>query len=131
LATDERLYLHKVLPRFYADVLESLKATRPELIAQLDYLYVTGRCPCGDGGCVQFYCESAQPGVAPVGVRRPAYFDLPGLTVGVMIGVGRGDILTGFEVLSDYQDGAIQAGLESHGFPKSVNSEDSGYGAPE
>lgn len=105
--------LKSILPRVYDDARAFLQAHRPDLAPQLDALVVTLRCPCGSGACVAFTCESTDPAVSPITGRQPLYYDVP--SGAFSIGIS-GDIVTGFEMSADYDDGYVHQRLCAAGF---------------
>ena len=110
-----RKYLKDALPRLYEDMEDTLKCDWPELLPQLARLYITRRCPCGDEDCRSFDCESDDPRYAPIGGRQPMSYAIA--RVDGWYQVSADGVLSGFEILSDYWDGALERGLVAAGFP--------------
>lgn len=110
-------YLKTVLPRLYDEVKPEL-AEYFDFASQLDNLYITGRCDCGAAYCVQFYVETTNPDLYSISGRRPLYADITNTKAGIMFGHSD-DILTGFEITGDYDDGYINIQLSAAGFPSS------------
>jgi hypothetical protein len=111
----DKKFLKDTLPCFYEDVEDTLKCDRPDLLAQLLHLYITARCSCGDEECRSFTCESDDPRYAPIGGRRPLSY--PIARVDGNYSVSSDGVLSGFAVLSDYLDNALDRGLTAAGFP--------------
>lgn len=111
----ERKYLRDVLPRFYEDVEDTLKCDWPELLPQLERLYIVDRCSCGQQECRTFSCESDDPRYCPINGRRPFSYSIK--RVDGVYQVSDDGVLSGFEILSDYWDGSLERGLTAAGFP--------------
>jgi hypothetical protein len=120
---DKRHYLKDVVPRFYGDVEAFFREHHPGLLPQLAHLYITDRCTCGAEHCSQFTCESDNPLYAPINGRHPFYGDLEGCNASACVGLSEDGILTGFEIVWDYEDQYLHRQLEAHGFPR-TSSED-------
>jgi len=128
LTTPEpRHYLKDVLPRLYRETQAWLdKIDRPDLLAQLPHLFITGRCTCGS--CSDFHLDSDIPKLSRAAgstlLHRPLYYDMDN---GFILGLSGADGLTlgdhtesyvsSYELVgSDYRDGYIHKQLEVHGF---------------
>lgn len=114
---DNRVFIKDALPRFYAEIQGRLRCDWPDLLEQLQWLYLVKRCKCGLEGCVSFVCESAEARFAPVNGRRPLSYPLDDIHGWYSISEDR--VLSGFEILNDYADGylnsrLVEAGLGSN-----------------
>lgn len=114
---DDRVFIKDALPRLYAEIQTRLQRDWPDLLEQLQLLYLVKRCKCGLEGCVSFMCESADTRFAPVNGRRPLSYPLSGIHGWYSVSEDR--VLAGFEILNDYADGylnsrLVEAGLGSN-----------------
>lgn len=120
----ERKYLKDVLPRLYDEVKAWADTeNEPELLRQVDHLFITGRCPCGQ--CSDFFLDSDIPELSRANgsekLLRPLYYDLEGVwpMVGMTENADGTYNITGFELSgSDYEDGYINSQLEANGWPR-------------
>ena len=116
--TANRKYLKTALPRFYEDMEDTLKLDWPELLPQLEHLYITSRCQCGGEDCRSFNCESDDLQYAPINGRQPLSYSIA--RVNGWYEVSADGVLSGFEILDDYWDGSLERGLAAAGFPAKV-----------
>lgn len=110
----DRIFIKDALPRLYAQVHETLSCNWPELLEQLRLLYLVRRCKCGLDGCVSFICESADARFAPINCRRPLSYSLD--DIHGWYSVSDDGVLSGFEILNDYDDGYLNSHLIEAGF---------------
>ncbi|MFH0130036.1 hypothetical protein ACGLHS_07480 [Variovorax sp. VaC1] len=110
---DDRISIKDALPRLYASVAQTLRRDRPELLEQLESLYLVDRCKCGMDGCVSFTCESADARFAPINSRRPLSYPLD--DIHGWYSVSEDGVLAGFEILDDYEDEYVSSRLADSG----------------
>ncbi|WP_143684573.1 hypothetical protein [Variovorax sp. KK3] len=114
LTFEARVFIKDALPRLYGDVKRTLLRDRPEMLEQLELLYLVERCKCGLDGCVSFVCESADARFTPINGRRPLSYPLG--EVHGWYSLSDDGVFAGFEVLDDYDDGYLDSCLVEAGF---------------
>ena len=106
--------LQLCLPRLFDDLTATLQQSQPQLLEQLRALQVVARCQCGAPGCASLICESSNPKWAPTHGGRPLSFPIQG--VHGWFAVSAQGILSGIEIMDDYQDQSIAYQLQRLGF---------------
>lgn len=97
------ILLREALPRLYKDIVSYFEKNESIYIEQIKNLKIYDWCDCGSEHCFSLYFEG-KTGL------RPLYYDMNDFPISISYGLS-GEILTGFEILSDYPDGYIRAFL--------------------
>lgn len=116
----DRVFMKDALPRLYEHAHKVLSDQWPELLEQLQSLYLVSRCKCGLDGCVSFMCESSDARFAPINRRRPLSYPLNGIHG--WYSISDDGVLAGFEILNDYDDGYLDSQLIEAGFGSNITS---------
>lgn len=94
-----------VLPQFYKDVENYFSQHAPQYLTQLADLKINSVCDCDSENCVQFFCNTSKS-------TPPLYYEMEDMPIYIFYGVSN-DQLTGFEIITDYDNNYIKNNLKT------------------